>query len=208
MLCDMFSLQINNIHRDCLEIVFDRFAHVFEEYQHTKKLLPWLGIRVADRDKNLTRASGLYVFGLNDKLLDSIDDHLKSAKDAGVLFALSDMEWETIRQSVNVFMEEVSFLSKRVDDFNGYISSRIGTALTIVSILIAIVTFWIAQAGKDYDASKRSAALSLELGKLSEKTSSVSEAVDAQERENDVNEIVSKLDALERGLKSTNESKK
>src|ERR1700730_17814810 len=149
-----FSWEINLLYDTAVEIVSQRFSNVFntyeerrDAYEYWRNRLPWFFVPVTDRAKDLTRNSAERVVAENSAVLASLRKGLDLSRKSNTACEYYKNEWTAVRHSMLVFMEEMSFLSKRVDDFNGYFNDKRNVTVAVLGNMVSSVGVLIAVAG-------------------------------------------------------------
>jgi hypothetical protein len=139
-----------------LDLLLRRLNRVSKEYMKRKGEMQRNGIASADRDDKYTESSKNELKRRYNGLLQNIRQNLDgtSPKELVTICKLYTNEWKALRASGVVLMDEITFLSKRVDDFHGllnntrsiriaYIALYISTLLTFIGLIFTLKQHYI-----------------------------------------------------------------
>ncbi len=135
--CSAFMAMYSDAHR----LLLNRLDRVSMEYTESRDLIRQHGITIADRDNKYTEASKNEIRQRCKELLENITRNLEktSPDDLVTVCRFYTNEWKVLRTSGFVLMDEISFLSKRVDDFHNLLSSKQSAEDTAHSVRFAYV---------------------------------------------------------------------
>lgn len=122
--CKNFSRKINEIYRASIELLSERYFLVAKEYKTRRCDISNRNIRIADRDRMCDADDAAHMMLECHRVLKRIAHRLRCS--VSILSAPCENylnEWNYVRECGKNFMDEISFLSKRIDDFNGFISA-------------------------------------------------------------------------------------
>lgn len=133
--------------------LLERHTEISEIYLWRKKIARFFLILNADRTDGAVKDS-VHYFGAN--IYDLLEE-LKSYHDpnsiisVGVLRKNCIPRWDILEQTSTLLMEEITFLSKRVDEITNLMIGLVGQILTLIAISLAVVGLFLSATGTGFD---------------------------------------------------------
>lgn len=102
------------------------------DYELARKAEKWPFVRVADRNTDTLFPSMRASVSSARQLLNSLEIEFLQNEENGKTPDIKSLEWKSVRTTENLLMEEISYLSTRIDQLNN-------ASATVKSIFIAIL---------------------------------------------------------------------
>lgn len=120
-----------------LEYKAKRDAVTFEKYPKFP-FLRHFG-KVTDRDKEISKTTIDFIAGKASELAINSTASISNLTSKSPTFEIPANEWTSIRGTGNTMIEEISFLSKRVEEFKTRLNRRTAIALTVTGIVVSVI---------------------------------------------------------------------
>ena len=138
LLAGYLARKVCDVYRNSIEILFSRLSPLLLAYLPARKEIEDLGVRLGDRDKLVTKETPGFLLERCTKLLKltSHNINLSIKKKSSIRMPIA--EWGLARSCGEIMMSEVSFLSKRIDDFHSVQNSHKSINFSKISVYIAV----------------------------------------------------------------------
>jgi hypothetical protein len=153
--CVDFLQKLNAGYHTALTLLRERLDIVDDEYKELRNSLKqhpvvWSLIKFADREIGMNDIVAPQFLGNARSILRIADTALEKAAKRGSIDNLPPLQWGSVRKSGKIVMEEIAYLSGRVDHLINLRNSiyalmlalggiAIGAALTLLSIFVSIL---------------------------------------------------------------------
>jgi len=203
---DSYSF-ITDLYLGAFYLLFMRLEHVLRLYNQLRTEMQSRGISIPDRDERLIYHSRSAIGDNFLKITVDIRADYKKNLPLNRVAEKFRLNWTGLNNICRLTMEEITYLSGRVDALQSYVSTRKSLGYAVTGILASvglsfcgiIVSILLNDAGKDKVPQRSNAALYLELGKEREKMSAMV-ATEAHGTLMTSDEFREKLDAINRDL--------
>jgi hypothetical protein len=131
---------ITALYSDGWALLLERYNEVSSEYLRRRKVAPYFIILNIDRKDAAVVASVNSVKEDMKEVMRQLRDYLNPNSQTPVVIQkiICPPQWDILEESSKLLMEEITFLSKRVDDITNMMIGLVAQALTLVVILVAV----------------------------------------------------------------------